>query len=191
MFKMKLLKNNWILIGIILIILIIVKTCEQEQKVVTKTKVIYKTKTDTIKETVIKEVPKSVHVEKIKHIKGKDSIIYVDRQTDTSIEANQYDTELKANNATAKLKITTTGQLLDVSGTIDYQEKHTHTTTTIIKPKSGLFIYGQTSVSPLLEVSAIGLDYQLKNTVIIGASFNLDHITNKNYISAKIGLRIF
>lgn len=137
MFKMKLLKNNWIIIGIILIVLIIVKTCEQDPKVVTKTKVIYKTKTDTIHTVEIKEVPKTVIVEKIKTIKGKDSIIYVDRQTDTSIEANQYDTELKANNALAKLKITTTGQLLDVSGTIQWNEKETQTTTTITKPKSG------------------------------------------------------
>src|SRR5690606_36718626 len=123
--------------------------------------------------------------------RGKDSIVYVQVPGETSIKANQYDTELKANNATAKLKITTTGQLLDVTGTIDYQQKETTTTTTIIKPKSGLFVYGQTSVSPLLKVSAVGLDYQFKNTVIVGASFNFDHITNQNYISAKIGFRIF
>lgn len=184
--------KNWIfVITAIVMLLVIVKKCEQEPKTVTKTKVVYKTINDTIKETIIKEVPKIVHVEKIKTIKGKDSIIYVDKKTDTSIEANQYDTELKANNATAKLKITTTGQLLDISGTIDYQEKHTHTTTTIIKPKSGLFLYGQTSVSPLLEVSAIGLDYQFRNTVIIGTSFSLDHLTKQNYVNVKVGFRIF
>lgn len=188
---MKLLKNNWILIGIILIILIIVKTCEQDPKTVTKTKIVYKTKTDTIKETVIKEIPKKVYIERIKTIKGKDSIVYVKVPDQTSIEANQYDTELKANNATAKLKITTTGKLLDVSGTIDYKEKHTHTTTTVIKPKSGLFLYGQTSVSPLLEVSAIGLDYQFRNTVIIGTSLSLDHNTELNYLNLKVGFRIF
>lgn len=183
-------KNWYWIIIVIILFFIVVKQCEREPKTMTKTKVVYKTKTDTIKETIIKEVPKIVHVEKIKHIKGKDSIIYIDRKTDTSIEANQYDTELKANNATAKLKITTTGQLLDVNGTIDYQEKHTHTTTTIIKPKSGLFVYGQTSVKPLLEVSAIGLDYQFKNTVIIGTSFSLDHLTKQNYVNVKVGFRI-
>lgn len=188
---MKLLKNNWILIGIILIILIIVKTCEQDPKTVTKTKIVYKTKTDTIKETVIKEIPKKVYIERIKTIKGKDSIVYVKVPDKTSIEANQYDTELKANNALAKLKITTTGQLLDVSGTISWNEKETQTTTTITKPKSGLFLYGQTSVSPLLEVSAIGIDYQFKNTAIIGTSFSLDHNTELNYLNLKVGFRIF
>ena len=181
----------WWIAVILIVLFALFQQCEQEPKIVTKTKVIYKTKTDTIRTVEIKEVPKIVHVEKIKTIKGKDSIIYVDRQTDTSIEANQYDTELKANNALAKLKITTTGQLLDVSGTISWDEKETQTTTTIIKPKSGLFLYGQTSVKPLMEVSSIGLDYQFKNTAIIGTSFSLDHMTKKNYLNLKVGFRIF
>lgn len=185
------LKNNWfVYLLVIALTFALIKQCESEPKVVTKTKVIYKTKTDTIHTVEIKEVPKTVIVEKIKTIKGKDSIIYVDRKTDTSIEANQYDTELKANNALAKLKITTTGQLLDVSGTISWTEKETQTTTTITKPKSGLFIYGQTSVSPLLEVSAIGIDYQFKNTAIIGTSFSLDRMTKQNYLNLKVGFRV-
>lgn len=182
--------NIWWIAAILIVLFALFQQCEQEQKIVTKTKVIYKTKTDTIKETIIKEVPKKVIVEKIKTVKGKDSIIYVDWKTDTSIEANQYDTKLKANNALAKLKITTTGQLLDVSGTISWTEKETQTTTTIIKPKSGMFLYGQTSVSPLLEVSSVGLDYQFKNTVIIGTSFSLDHMTKQNYLNLKVGFRI-
>lgn len=184
-------KKNWfVYLLIIVLTFALIKQLESEPKVVTKTKVIYKTKTDTIHTVEIKEVPKTVIVEKIKTIKGKDSIIYVDSQTDTSIEANQYDTELKANNALAKLKITTTGQLLYVSGTISWTEKETQTTTTIIKPKSGLFLYGQTSVKPLLEVSSIGLDYQFKNTAIIGTSFSFDHIMKQNYVNVKLGFRI-
>lgn len=188
---MESIKKNWLVyLLVIVILLVVVKKIEQEPKTVTKTKVIYKTKIDTIHTVEIKEVTKKVIVEKIKTVKGKDSIIYVDRKTDTSIEANQYDTELKSNNALAKLKITTTGQLLDVSGTIQWNEKETQTTTTIIKPKSGLFLYGQTSVKPLLEVSSMGLDYQFKNTVIIGTSFSLDHMTKQNYVNVKVGFRI-
>lgn len=184
-------KKNWfVYLLIIVLTFALIKKFESEPKIVTKTKIVYKTKTDTINTVTIQEVPKKVFVERIKTIKGKDSIIYVDKKTDTSIEANQYDTELKANDALAKLKITTTGQLLDVSGTIQWNEKETQTTTTIIKPKSGLFLYGQTSVSPLLEVSSIGVDYQFKNTVIIGTSFSLDHITKQNYVNVKVGFRI-
>lgn len=188
---MKIIKKYWVIGVAIFAVIIFVKACEQEPKVITDTKIVYRTKTDTIKETVIKEVPKKVYVERIKTIKGSDSIVYVKVPGEKSIEANQYDAELKANNATAKLKITTTGQLLDVTGTIDWKEKETTTTTTIVKPKSGLFIYGQTSASPLLEISSIGLDYQLRNTVIVGTSFSLDHVSKQNYVNVKVGFRLF
>ena len=186
------LRKNWFvyLIAIVLFFAL-VKQCEQEPKTVVKEKVVYKYRTDTIHSTIIQEVPKNVYIERIKTVKGNDSIVYVKVPGEKSIEANQYDTELKANNATAKLKITTTGQLLDVTGTIDWKEKETTTTTTIVKPKSGLFIYGQTSVSPLLEVSSIGLDYQLRNTVIVGTSFSLDHVSKQNYVNVKLGFRLF
>lgn len=186
------LRKNWFwYLLVIAFILIMVKQCEKEPKTVTKTKVIYRDRTDTIHSTVIQEVPKNVYVERTVTKKGKDSIIYVDKPTDTSIKANQYNTELIANNAKAKLKITTTGQLLDVTGTIDWTEKTTTKETIITKPMSGLFVYGQTSVSPLLEVSSVGLDYQFKNTAIIGTSISLDHLSNQTYINVKLGFRIF
>lgn len=188
---MDFLKKNWIILALIIGSIIFVKSCEQEPRIVTDTKIVYTTKTDTIKETIIQEVPKKVYVERIKTIKGKDSIIYVDNPTDTSINANQFDTELKSNDATAKLKITTTGQLLDVSGTIQWKEKETTTTTTIIKPKSGLFLYGETSVLPTFKRAEIGLDYQIRNTLIIGTSVSYDDISKQTYVNAKVGFRIF
>ena len=180
----------WILVSAVAIILL-VKSCEPEVKTVTKTKTITKIVTDTIKETVIKEVPKTVYVEKIKTVKGKDSIVYVNAQNDNTIEAKQYDTELKANNATAKLKITTTGELLDVFGTITYPEKETTIETVKTVPMSGLFIYGGASVVPMLQSAEVGIDYQIKNSVIIGVNASHNFEYDFNSVGVKLGVRIF
>lgn len=176
-------KYYWILFIILTIIL--VKKCEDEPTVITETE--YITVTDTITKVEIKEIPKTVFVEKVKTIKGKDSIIYVNKPTDTTIQANEYKTKLESNNATANLKIVTTGELIDVKGTIDYTQ--TNTTITKIKDKSGLFLYGGTSVLPALQNYEIGLDYQIRNKVLIGAS--ISHVQNQTYINAKIGIKIF
>lgn len=188
---MKLLKDNWILIAIILLLLIIVKTCEQEPKVVSNTKIVYKTKTDTVTKVFIDEKIKKVYVDRIEIEKGKDSIVYRDRPDSNTIEANQYDVNLLSNNATAKLKITTTGQLQNVTGTIQYDEKETTNSVIITKPKSGLFIYAEASALPTFERAAIGLDYQIKNTLIIGASFSYNNVLNQPYANVKVGVRLF
>lgn len=185
-------KTRNIIIGILAILLIIlaVRSCEQEPKVITKTKIEIVKVTDTIIETKIDTVPKLVYVEKIKKEKGKDSIVYVKEPSDTSITANQYKTTLKANNATANLNITTTGELLDVTGTIDYTQ--TNTTTEIIKivPKSGLFFYGETSINPIFEHASIGLDYQIKNTIIIGGSTSYNNLSKSVNFNVKLGFSI-
>lgn len=188
---MKLLKNYWLLIAILLFSLVIVRSCEQEPKVVTNTKIVYKTKTDTVTKVIIDEKIKKVYVDRIEKIKGKDSIVYRDAPSDTTVEANQYAANLVTNNATAQLTITTTGQLLDVSGTIKYNEKETTNSIIITKPKSGLFLYGETSATPLFSRAEIGLDYQIKNTLIVGSSFSFDNISKQNYINLKLGFRIF
>lgn len=188
---MKLLKNYWLLIAILLFSLVIVRSCEQEPKVITNTKVVYKTKTDTITKTIIDQKLKTVYVDRIKIKPGKDSIVYRDRPNSNTTEASQYDVNLLSNNATARLKITTTGQLLDVTGTIRYDEKETTNSVIITKPKSGLFLYAEASALPAFERAAIGLDYQIKNTLIIGASFSYNNVINQPYANVKVGIRLF
>lgn len=180
----------WIILAIVGVILL-VRSCEPEVKTVTKTKTVTKIIKDTIRDTVIKEVPKTVYVERTKTIKGKDSIVYVETPNDNTIEAKQYDTELFTNNATAKLKITTTGELLDVFGTITYPEKETTIETKKIVPMSGLFIYGGASVVPMLQSAEIGLDYQIKNSVIIGVNASHNFEYDFNSVGVKLGVRIF
>lgn len=178
----------WYLLAVV-VLLVVVKTCEQEPKIKTVTKIEYVTKTDTIKETLIDSVYIPRYVIKTVTEKGKDSIIYVDKDTDNAILAREYDTEVKTDSASAKLKITTTGELLDVKGTITWLKEEKTTTITKIKPKSGLFLYGEVS-APNMENIAIGLDYQLRNTILLGVSASHNIITKDVYLNAKVGFRI-
>lgn len=187
----KTLQHTLITSGLILLTIFLVKRCEDEPKVITKTTTIVKTVKDTIRETIIEKVPERVYVEKIKTIKGKDSIVYQDKPSNTTLEANQYDAQLKANNATATLKVTTTGELLDVSGTIDYPEKTVTTTITKIKPKSGAFVYFETQLSTSPKRFEIGVDYQIRNTFLIGVSADYSNITKNLSANLKFGIIVF
>jgi len=183
----------YIILTIVLVALMFfaVKQCQPEPVIVTKTKTEYIKITDTITKTKIDTVPKLVYVEKIKTEKGKDSIIYVNQPSDTSITANKYTTELISNNAKANLQITTTGKLLDVQGTINYTQTNTTIENTKIVPRSGLFAYLETSTNPIFENSAIGLDYHIKNTILIGASTSYNNISKTVNFNVKLGFRVF
>lgn len=184
-------KSYIIAIATIVICIIIVKQCEGEPRIIEKTKTEYVKVTDTVTKTVIDTVPKTVYIERVKTIKGKDSIIYKEKPTDNTIEANKYKTKLESNNATADLEITTTGQLLDVNGTINYTKEIKTIEKTVIRDASGLFLYGETSVIPTFERAAVGLDYQFKNKFIIGASASYNNITKSTYANIKVGFKIF
>lgn len=180
------------LIGAVIIIAIIllVRGCEHEPKIKTITKIVYKERTDTITNTIIKE-GKPIYYEVIKTIKGKDSIVYVTKPSDSSLKAQIYDVNIKTDSSSADLKITSLTKPIDVFGTIKCFNKETKTKETIIKAKSGLFIYGETSVSPMLENIGVGLDYQIKNDVIIGTSVNYSTLDKNVYFNVKLGFRVF
>lgn len=178
-------KRNLLYIILTLIIVVtIVKTCEQEPKIITKTE--YITKTDTIKSVKIIEKPILKHVERVKTVKGDDSIIYIEKPSKTSIKAFEYDATIKTDSSRADLKILTTGELLDVKGTITYNQKET--TTKIIKNKSGLFIGAQSDLN--FNEVGLTLDYQFKNSVMIGTSLNYDRITEQPNIKLKLAIKL-
>ena len=162
--------------------------CNEEPRTHVQTR--YIQVTDTITKVEIKEVPKKVYVYKAKTVKGKDSIVFV-KSKDTAdlpiIKANQFTTILKSNNATADLKITTTGELLDVQGVINYKEKKQ--TITEFKNNSGLFLYGQTNTK--FDEYGVGLDYVIRNSIIIGGSINHNTQFQNTRINIKVGIRIF
>ena len=186
------LRKNWFfyVIGIVLV-LILIKQCEQEPKTITKTKIEYIKVTDTITETIISEVPRTVYVERTKTVYGKDSIVFVNTPTDSTITAKQYDTKLSSNNAIAELKITTTGELLDVTGTITYEKEVKTIEITKTKPKSGLFIYADVPVSGNVQNLEAGLLYQIRNTMLLKGGVQYNSLTKSPDIKIGIGIRIF
>ena len=92
---MKIDKIVWYLAAMV-ILFAVIKQCEKEPKIITKTETKTIVVKDTITETVIKEVPKTVYVEKIINQKGDTEIVFVKDSTSTSIKAKQYDTTLKS-----------------------------------------------------------------------------------------------
>ena len=165
-------------VGVVAMFLLM-KSCESEPKTVTKIETKIVTKVDTINKTIIKEVPKEVIVNKYIDKEGEKVIVYVDKENDSSIVANKYQTEIKSSKATAILDITTTGELLDVQGTITYPEKETIKTTTITKDASGFFVYAQMPISSQLTSPELGIMLQIKNKIIIGLGGQYNNL-NKN-----------
>jgi hypothetical protein len=182
----------WIVIAFI-VFYITFRQCEGDNvKIVTETETIIETVTDTITEVVIQKVPgPKVYIEKIKTIKGKDSIIYKDKPSETTIAANKYKTEVKTDEAIAKLDILTTGELLDVTGVITYPKETTITRITKKVPKSGAFLFIESNFNKKPDRHAIGIDYQIKNKLLIGTSVSYNTITNNVNMNFKVGFKIF
>ena len=179
---MEFLRRNWL--GVIIVVIILVILFEQEPKTITEIK--YIPKTETITETKIDTVYKKVYFEKTKTLKGKDSIIYKDVPSETASPARQYKATVKTDSSRADLQIVTTGELIDVKGTISYNQKET--TKTIVKQKSGLFIYGSTN--PTLTQPEIGLLYQLKNKVFISTGVQYNSFTKTADFKIGVGIKI-
>jgi len=172
---------------LLIVILIIFDRCTNKTTTKIETKTVTKIVTDTIVRTEIIEVEKKVFINKVKTIKGKDSIIFVDKSSPNSIETNQYKVKLESNDAFADLTITSETKPFQVSGVITYPEKETITTITKTKDRSGLFLYGTTSLDFGAEIE-VGLMYHLKNKVGIMSGINYNTITKRPDV--KVGILI-
>ena len=91
---------------LVIVVFIIFDRCTNNTTTKIETKTVTKTVTDTIVKTEIIEVEKKVFINKVKTIKGKDSIIFVEKSSPNSIETNQYKVKLQSNDAIADLTIT-------------------------------------------------------------------------------------
>lgn len=176
----------WVFVGFIMLFCFI-KQCESEPKIVVKTETKIVKVSDTITEVEIKQIPKIVYVDKIKTVKGKDSIIYKDKASDTTTKANLYDAEVKTKDALAKLKITTTGELLDVSGVITYPKEINTVTITKTRNASGLFIYANLPITNF-QSPEVGVLLQIKNKMFVSSGMQYNNFTKK--IDFKVGLGV-
>jgi hypothetical protein len=180
-------KTLIITIIVCLAFITIVRQCEKEPKTVVKTVTKTVTKHDTIIKTVISK-PKTVYVNKYVNVKGETEIVYVKLPDSSTIKANQYNTTLNSNKANAALKITTTGELLDVSGVIIYPKETVTTTITKTSAKSGLFLYGSAPLNTNNISVEVGLLYQFKNTIGVMGGLQYNDFTKS--VDAKIGLAV-
>ena len=184
-------RNALYIIAGLIVLFALIKQCEGEPRVITKTETVIKWKKDTVKIKEIVKVDKPIYIEKVKTVKGKDSIIYKDKPSETTIEAEVYETKLKSNDATADLNIVSTGEVLDVTGTITYPEKETTTTITKIKDKSGFYLYGKAPISAGSFSPEIGVQYNIKNKMFISTGIQYNNLDNNLSINAGIGINLF
>jgi hypothetical protein len=170
----------------VLVCLLFFKACDgksnSETKIVTKTKVVKVT--DTLR-------PKDKIVTKYKNVylkKTDTSVVYVTEKDSSTIEARLYEQPIVGKRSTGLAKITTTGELLDFSVVIQCQDSIIETTKTQYKNKSKLFLSGELSTNK--DVKA-GLDWNIKNKVLLkgGVGYNIN--TNAPYISVGVGIPIF
>ena len=183
--------KNWLTyILIAAVVIVAIKQCEKEPKIKIETVTEYVKVTDTITNTIIETVTETVYVNRYINQEGETKIVYVDTPNDSTIQANQYDTKLESNNATADLKITTTGELLDVTGVINYTQENTTTTIAKTKAQSGLFLYGKVPITNI-NTPEIGVLYQFKNSLILGVGTQYNNFTKAPEITATIGIKIF
>ena len=178
----------WWLVVLAIVFFALCKQCEGEPKVVTKTVTKVTKVHDTITEVKIDTFYTRVYVNKYIDKQGEKVIVYVDKANDSTITANQYTTTLKSNNSTAKIDITTTGELLDVSGVITYPEKETTTTITKTRDASGLYIFGAAPINSQALTPEIGVLYQFKNKMFVSTSVQYNNFTNN--VDAKIGIGV-
>jgi hypothetical protein len=181
-----------------ILVIVVVKRCENAPKTETKTKVNIEWIKDSLREVIINEIePVYIDTGSTKYIKGdklitwRDSIIYVDKPSKTTIKANQFETILKSNNATANLKITSTGQVLDVLGTIEYPETTITNTTAKTRAKSGLFVYADVPINKNSIDVGGGLMYQFKNTLLLKGGVQYNDFTKTIDLRVGLGIKIF
>lgn len=195
-------KNILIIVGVVIVAILLLKIFNEEERTVTviETKIVKVV--DTIKVIEIKEKPVIKYV-----YKNKKEIVYVDKEifikdtTKTVIEANEYKTTLESNRAIANLSVLTTGELLDIKGTISYPKETKTITTTKYIHNSSMFVYGQLSIAGYDSNSyssagrfnqrQLGIDYVIKDKVILGVSGSNDASSDIYYFNIKVGIKIF
>lgn len=190
---MKHLKTYFFPIVAVIAVFLLVHQCSKGHKEIIKTKTVTETKIvhDTIVKTEIKKEKMPVYVERLKTVKGKDSIVYREIPTETTEEANIYMTTLKSNKATAELNITALGDVLDVKGVITYPEVTKTITNDIYHQKGGLFLYGAANMDKSPDVFEVGLDWSIKNKWMVGVGVNYNDISNDMNVMFKVGIKIF
>jgi len=164
---------------------LLIKFCERpkkDDKIVTKTKIVKVTDTLKIKGNTITKY-KEVFVRKT-----DTSIVYLYKPDSTSICANYYEQPIIGKRSNGLAKITTTGELLDFSAIIECQDSIKETIITKYEDRSRLFLSGEYTTNTELK---IGLDYNIKNRLLLKGGVGYDFYYKSPYISFGVGVPLF
>jgi hypothetical protein len=155
---------------------------KKEDKVVTKIKVVKVTDTLKLNGKVVTKY-KNVYIRKT-----DTSVVYLDKPDTTSICANYYEQPIIGKRSNGIARITTTGELVDFSATIECQDSITETTITKYRDKSQLFLSGEYNTSRTMQ---LGVDYNIKNTILLKAGAGYNFESKVPHISLGVGIPIF
>lgn len=179
-------KQIIIAIASFLIGVLLASSCERDvvevkEKVVVKNiKVI-----DTVRihDTIRK--PVKVYVDKWRYVQRLPNSI----KKEEIVEANKYSQKLVGKKGVAQIEVITTGELLDLSGIIECNERVVEKTITKYKNKSKLFLSG--GIDMRLDGGVrnikVGLDYNIKNKVILKGGLGYDIIENQPLVGVGLG----
>ena len=153
-----------------------------EDKVTTKIKVVKVTDTLKLNGKVVTKY-KDVYIKKT-----DTSLIYLDKPDTTTINARVYNQPIISKRSKGFAKITTTGELLDFSAVIESNDSIIEKTITKYRDNSKLFLSGEFSTNKDIKV---GVDWNVRNRILLKAGVGTNLNTNTPYISVGIGIPIF
>lgn len=179
-------KNNLISFFIGFLLCLVALTCcegnDLKYKEVTKIKTIKVTDTLKIKGVATTKY-KKVYVKKT-----DTSIVYVDKADTSSVEARKYSQEIQGKRMKGVVHITTTGELLDVCADIETKDSIIETTITKYRNKSKAFASFSYNTNNQLN---LGIDWNIKNKILLKGGVGYETQTLKPYISVGIGVPLF
>lgn len=155
---------------------------KKEDRVVTNTKVVKVTDTLKLDGKVVTKY-KNVYIRKT-----DTSLVYLDKPDTTSIEARVYTQPIRGNRSSGIATITTTGELIDFCATIECQDSIKETTITKYRDRSRAFVSASYNTNNQLN---LGVDWNLKNKILLKGGVGCEIQTLKPYISLGIGIPIF
>ncbi|MGB6267520.1 MAG: hypothetical protein WBF67_00795 [Olleya sp.] len=187
----------WLIVAFV-VAFALMKQCEGEPKIVTKTEVDIEWIKDSVKLATLRGV-KPVYIDTVKtdikwlksepKIIKKDSIIYLDKPNKNTIESKEYDITLESNQATTDLKIVA-DNLYSISGITTYPKETITNITTTTRDASGFYIYAQMPISSQLNTPELGVMFQIKNKLILGVGGNYNNITQNFNAVATIAVKL-
>jgi hypothetical protein len=181
-------KTTHIIIATLLALLLLETTCNEKPKETVKTTINIEQFADSIRKATLNNV-KPVYIDTVKtqikwlksepKVMKKDSIIYVENPNENTIESKEYDVTLKSNEAKTDLKIVA-DNLYSISGVTTYPKEIKTIERTKYINESAFFIYAQMPVTKEFQTPEIGVLYNLKNNIMIGAGLQYTNQVNAN-----------